>query len=284
MAGLVVEAEDAHRQPADRARHPVAIEIEGRPVGGADVGGRVHRHAVDDGVEILAPQGEVADGGAQRRGPRRRGAVEAVDVVAPALQRGKALVARSVAVGDVVDGAAEGVDRVHRLAPRARQDAHGEVERAAGCRQRRRGIVVPHDAGRIHAALPAATCSRVRIVRWTRQAATPARAASAKPGRAEMHAFAQGIAAPQAVCQGGGEPVDGGDLEPETRVGDATGERRAFGEQALRALRQLGEAGAQGGGGALRTERCDRDAVRRQPVERQIDAIEGPEIRPQSWR
>ncbi len=72
--------------------------------------------------------------------------------------------------------------------------------------------------------------------------------------------------------------MDGGDLEPETRVGDATGERRAFGEQALRALRQLGQAGAQGGGGALRTERCDRDAVRRQPVERQIHAIEGPEI------
>ena len=99
-------------------------------------------------------------------------------------ERGKALVARSVAVRDVVDGAAEGVDRVHRLAPRPRQDAHGEVERAAGCRQRRRGIVGrsrrrPHSCGAARCDLqPGRGSSAGRGRRRRRRERR-----SAKPGR-----------------------------------------------------------------------------------------------------
>ena len=59
-AGVVLHAEHAHRKPADRAGDAVAIKIERRPVGRADVGDDVHLHAVDDGEEILALQVERA--------------------------------------------------------------------------------------------------------------------------------------------------------------------------------------------------------------------------------
>ena len=63
---------------------------------------------------------------------------QAVDVGAPLVERGAARLARAGRVGDVVDRAAEGVDRIHRLAARTRQDAHAEIEGAAGGRKRRR--------------------------------------------------------------------------------------------------------------------------------------------------
>ena len=71
LAGFRSEAENAHRQPPDRARDPVAIEIQRRPIGGADVARGVHRHAVDDGVEVLMPQ---SHSGARPRRDRRDGA------------------------------------------------------------------------------------------------------------------------------------------------------------------------------------------------------------------
>jgi hypothetical protein len=59
--------------------------------------------------------------------------VARVDVGTPALERGGAFGARRVVVvGDIVDSAAEGVDLIHRIALRSRQDAHGEIERTAG--------------------------------------------------------------------------------------------------------------------------------------------------------
>ena len=59
--GPLLHAEDAHRQTPDRAGHPVAIEIERREIGRADVGVDIHLHAVDHGQEIRLPQAEVAD-------------------------------------------------------------------------------------------------------------------------------------------------------------------------------------------------------------------------------
>ena len=47
------------RQPPDRARDAVAIGIERRPVRRADVRTHVHLHAVDHGLEILAPQARI---------------------------------------------------------------------------------------------------------------------------------------------------------------------------------------------------------------------------------
>ena len=54
QAGLARHAEDPHRKPADRAGDAVAIEVERRAIGRADIGDDVHLHAVDDGEEILA--------------------------------------------------------------------------------------------------------------------------------------------------------------------------------------------------------------------------------------
>ena len=78
-------AEDMHRQTPDRAGDPVAIEVERRQVGGADVVRGVHLHAVDNGEEILAAQREARAPARARRGrqvPRPAG-VERLDLVAP---------------------------------------------------------------------------------------------------------------------------------------------------------------------------------------------------------
>ena len=93
MPSRLLHAEDAHRQPADRARDAVAIEVERRIVGRADVGDHVHLHAVDDGVEILAPQSELRAPRAARPCDARGGAagIERVDVGAPALELRAAL-------------------------------------------------------------------------------------------------------------------------------------------------------------------------------------------------
>ena len=52
------QAEHPHRQPSDRARHAIAVKIERRKVGCANVLRHVHFHAVDDGQKILALQAE----------------------------------------------------------------------------------------------------------------------------------------------------------------------------------------------------------------------------------
>ena len=65
------QAKHPHRQPPDRARHAIAIEIERGHVGRADVLRHVHLHAVDDGKEILALEAEGFDGGFIVAQPRR---------------------------------------------------------------------------------------------------------------------------------------------------------------------------------------------------------------------
>ena len=77
----------------------------------------IHFHAVDDGEEILLPQTEGHDRHCQRLGKAGRAAsgIQAGDIGAPAIEHGKARGLRPFVVGDIVDGAAEGVDRIHRL-------------------------------------------------------------------------------------------------------------------------------------------------------------------------
>ena len=126
-------AEHAHRETSDRTRDAVAVKVERRAVGGTDVGDHVHLHAVDDGEEVLALQIESAHGSRQTGERRRcRAAIDRVDVGPPARQLLAPFLARPRVVGDVVDGAAERIDFEHRLALRARQDAHAGIERAAG--------------------------------------------------------------------------------------------------------------------------------------------------------
>ena len=94
-AVLFLHAEDADRQPPDRAGDPIAIAVERRVVGCADIVDYVHLHAVDDGVEILAPEPEIAHRRVQAERARNRLAgVERIDIGAPALESLPALGAR----------------------------------------------------------------------------------------------------------------------------------------------------------------------------------------------
>src|SRR6202051_2926702 len=147
------QPEHPHRQPSDRARHAIAIQIQRRQIRGADVLRHIHLHAIDDGEEILAPQVEAPNRGGvipQRR--LRTTLIKPIDVVAPLLQRLEPLVARAVGIGDVVDLPAKAVDLEHRLALLARQNAHRRVERTAG----RRGPVIVAGCGGFERHAPAA--------------------------------------------------------------------------------------------------------------------------------
>jgi hypothetical protein len=125
--------EYAHRQAPDRARDPVAIKLERRLVGRADIADHVHLHPVDDGMEILAPQAEIAHRRLQAADARNRrlAGTERVDVGAPTRQLVPSRAARPARIRDVIDLAAKGIDLEHGLALRARQYAHRIVERAA---------------------------------------------------------------------------------------------------------------------------------------------------------
>ena len=46
-------SEHAHREPSDRARHAIAIQIEGRKIRSAHILRHVHFHAVNDRQKIL---------------------------------------------------------------------------------------------------------------------------------------------------------------------------------------------------------------------------------------
>ena len=83
-AGLRLKSEDANRQPADRARHAVAVNIELLPHRRADVGDHVHFHAVDDGEKIGLIEAEPPHRFRQIPGSGARiGAVKRLDVGAP---------------------------------------------------------------------------------------------------------------------------------------------------------------------------------------------------------
>ena len=132
MPSVLRHAENAHAQPSDRAGDAVAIKIERGKIGRADVGAHIHLHAVDDGEEVLASQPKGAHRLRQAGKLRRRLAViDRGDIAPPLLELIEPLAAVAGFVGDVVHRAAEGIDVVHRLPLRARQDAHGGVERAA---------------------------------------------------------------------------------------------------------------------------------------------------------
>ena len=201
-----VESEDAGREPADGARHAIAIKIERRPVGRTQIGVHIHRHAVDHGAEIVAPQTEAADRFFEVGGGGQDLAVEQpVDILAPALQRGMARGTRRVAVGDVVHRAAESVDRVHRVPLGGRQDTHGGIEGAARRRQSRgrfrrlRRRLIRH--GRHYRPLVSAGRTGKRAAQERapdKRSARRHQRDHQKPGLSMMHLLAQRIAMAQA--------------------------------------------------------------------------------------
>src|SRR5262249_4772255 len=114
-----------------RARDPITISVERRVVRRSNVVDDVHFHSVNDGMEILATEPEIAHRrGETARARDRLARVERIDIGAPALELLPAFGARSPRIRDVVDLAAKGIDFEHRLALRARQYAHRVIERA----------------------------------------------------------------------------------------------------------------------------------------------------------
>src|SRR5262249_19723962 len=134
LARLAFHAENPHRKPADRGSDPIAIEFKRSPILSKHVTPNIHFHAVDDGEEILLPQTEGLHrfGESSRKSAWLHSGIEARNVRAPAIQAGNAVVICAAIVGDVVHGAAEGVDLVHRVALLARENSKSAVERAAG--------------------------------------------------------------------------------------------------------------------------------------------------------
>ena len=133
-AGIFIHAEDLDGEAANGAGHMIAIKIKGGEIGGADVLGDVHIHAVDHGKEILLAQMVTRDCVLQEYGGAGRATlIEAGDIGAPCLERFVAVCACTLSiVGDVVHRAAEGIDREHRIALGLRQYPHRGIKRAAG--------------------------------------------------------------------------------------------------------------------------------------------------------
>src|SRR5215831_4804684 len=130
-AVLFFHSEDAHRQATDGARDSIAIHVERRVVGRADILDHVHFHPIDDGVEILAAESKIAH---RREQAARAGdglaRTERIDIVAPALELLAPFTTGAARIRDIVDLTAKGIDFEHGLALRARQYAHRVVERA----------------------------------------------------------------------------------------------------------------------------------------------------------
>ena len=135
------QAENTHRETANGAGNAIAIEIELLEARPADIRPRIHFDAVDVGQEIAFNQGVSRDRLRKTfEAGRHVARVKCVDIFTPRCQQ-RQLVTRHVAIGDIVDGATEGIDLEHRLALLATENAHGEIERtAAGARGRRAGI------------------------------------------------------------------------------------------------------------------------------------------------
>ena len=130
--------EDTDGQHADRAGDAAAIEAQGVEVGGAHAAGslfrHIHRHAVDQRLELRPRQAVALDGALQRGGERTVGGaadIEVTDVAPPDVERRALGGGIPRFVGDVVDAAAEGIDGEHRSPLGRGQQTHRPVEGAA---------------------------------------------------------------------------------------------------------------------------------------------------------
>src|SRR5262249_60406115 len=92
----------------DRARDPITTSVERRVVRRPNIVAHVHFHSVNDGMEILATEVEIAHRRDQAaRAGDRLACVERIDIGTPALELLPAFVAGSPRIRDVVDPAAK---------------------------------------------------------------------------------------------------------------------------------------------------------------------------------
>ena len=196
----------------------------------------VHLHAVDHGLEILAPQRRMSFTALTRLRERVTALpIDRVDVGAPQLELLDALVARPGRVRDVVDLAAERIDLVHRLALRLRHDAHRGVERAAGGAFG--GGILGFDGGHVYSRISFANAGACgpRPTDPAQRRDHDARQPIQRELRlAQVHPLAQRIARLQQRDDAARIAVDHRDFEREPRVLDLAGERLALAEQASR--------------------------------------------------
>ena len=255
------------RQPSDGAGDAVAIKIERGEIGRADIGAHVHFHAVDHREKVLAPQAESLHRLRQAFQPcRRLAGIERIDIAPPLRELPGALGAVAAVIGDVVDRAAESVDVVHGLALRARQDAHGGVERRAG-----------GGGGGIGPGLVAVglLADRLRLGKPARGALHDAEYGEAGDFQLpQMHALGQRIVRPQHAGQFLRQPLDHRHFQTQATIGDLCRERRAVFQQHGQAPADVVETSAQLRRGGRRLQLLDAGTVAREQVERQIDAVE----------
>ena len=186
VAGSLLHAEDARRKAADSAGHATTVKVEGREIGGTDIGLDIHVHAIDHAQKVDLLQAEIAHRALQEGGLSGRPAgIERLEILAPLGECGGTFGARSRSiVGDVVDQPAVHVDRKHGLPLGLRHDAHGRVEGAAGDLRSELGGIGRGDGG--HPELPCKPGWVARKIRPKRLPVTPRapRSASAKASTA----------------------------------------------------------------------------------------------------
>src|SRR3984893_9552014 len=118
---LLLHSEDAYGKSPDRTCHLVAIFLQRRLVRRADVAHHIHFHPINDGMEVLPLQSEIAQRPHQTCGARGRiSGIELVNIGTPAVELLAAHNAWFARISDIVDLAAKGIDFEHGLALRTR--------------------------------------------------------------------------------------------------------------------------------------------------------------------
>ena len=159
-AVVLRQAEHPHRQPSDRARDAVAIQIERREIRRPDILRHVHLHAVDDGQKILALQIEPS-------APKRHSPATAPADGPDTARRYRRAIAAAL---PAVPAAARRNRRCRRPAGKnCRSGTSPRAARAAGCASRRRTSCRTRSCR--NSALAAAASSVMRRPPvWTRAA------------------------------------------------------------------------------------------------------------------
>src|SRR5712671_1968461 len=134
MSRMACIAKNVHREMADRARNTRAVEVEHRETGRPNVFPGIHLHPVDNRQKIMSAQAIAQRRLAQCTGyeKMRPPTIESVDFLAPYGESGELVLHRPVVIDDVVDLAAEGINRIHPVAAILRQQPHGPVKRGTG--------------------------------------------------------------------------------------------------------------------------------------------------------
>ena len=269
------EAENAHRKPPDRARHPVAIEVERRQ-SGARISAAASI-AMPSMTAWKSSRSQIEAGGRRRReaasraGSRCRRRARSISARQPSSSRRRCRAVRP-SVRDVVDGAAEGVDGEHRLALLPRQHAHGR-DRTSFRRRAGRRACDSCRRGRRHRAPRDKPAAQSPDARRARQAATQAPSAiSAKPALPDGPARStdRGFRARARVAASRGSPRSPAEADV-ARCGRKTARRL---QQALGAPVRSRSAARRAGLARSAAQRLDGCAVRGEAVEREVDAIE----------